>query len=347
MRKCWAILFAILCLALSSALAEDVPETVLFSGSASSGGQPGYITAVFTSHVGGDWDAAQINEGCSFQVTFSGPKQGIYLALSSHSGATWWARIPSSEVEELGEDRWVAHFRYEDIARGWGTNFARLDQVSVYSSTDQPTTVTRIAYMPGEGAPVDDSDGCWDKPDTGIAFIGDSICQNAMLLHGDWNTLLGRGDCANYGIGGQTSRQCAARIGELCGRDYHHVVIICGINDIGYGGSGAEIAANHQAMIEALEAANPDIQVILVSVLPTTEAFFYGMQHRIVELNTALEQLAEQDEHVTFVSCYGDFFDEERGYARPELLSDGLHPNAEGYAIIAERLTGVLPPEED
>ena len=37
----------------------------------------------------------------------------------------------------------------------------------------------------------------------------------------------------------------------------------------------------------------------------------------------------------------------EYEYAYPELLSDGLHPNAEGYAKIAEMFTPYLLPEAE
>ena len=78
-------------------------------------------------------------------------------------------------------------------------------------------TLHKLAYFAGTGDVVDTSGGRWDRPDTGIAFIGDSICQNAKLLYGDWNTILGRSDCANYGIGGQTTLECRARIGGAGG----------------------------------------------------------------------------------------------------------------------------------
>lgn len=347
LRYVWLLLM-LMCLTVLPALAEDASgETVLFEGTASSNAIHANIQFVFTAHVGGAWDAAQMNEGCAFQVTYTGPKWAIYLALSSHSGATQWARVDASEVTDAGDGRWVATFAWPDIVKKWGTNFARLDQMNVFSATGEEVTVTRIAYVPGEGAPADTSDGRWDTPDTGIAFIGDSICQNAKLLFGDWNTLLDRQDCVNYGIGGQTTAHCLARIDELCGRSYDQVVFICGINELGRSDFETGIAANFAAMIQALRENNPELQAVIVSVLPTTEAFYYGMQGRIVTVNASLAKLADELENVTFVDCYSDFLDPDRGYARPELLSDGLHPNADGYAIMAEHLAPALLPKQE
>lgn len=348
MRK-YIFLWLCLCgLFFTRAVAEHAPEeTVLFAGAASTTVENASIQHVFTAHVGGAWDAAQMNVGCAFQVSYTGPENGVYLALSSHSGARQWARLDPDAVTDLGEGRWTALFTYENILRSWGNSFARLDQLNVFSCSAQPITVNRIAYIPGEGDPVDASDGRWDKPDQGIAFIGDSICQNPLYLYGDWNALLNRSDCVNYGIGGQTTVECLARIDELCGRHYDQVVFICGINELGRGDYETGIVANFDAMIQTLKADQPGIQAVIVSVLPTTEAFYFGMQSRIVRLNAILEQYASQTENVTFVNCYDDFVDTERGYAKPELLTDGLHPNADGYAIIAERLSGVLVPERD
>lgn len=338
----------LLCLFFRPGLAEDRPtEDVLFSGAAASNAENASIQHVFTAHVGGLWDAAMMNQGCAFEVRYSGPENSVYLALSSHSGARQWARLDADTTSQQEDGTWTSVFGYETIVRAWGNNFARLDQLNVFSKSSEPITVMRIAYIPGQGDPVDPSDGRWDKPDQGIAFIGDSICQNALYLYGDWNALLGRSDCVNYGIGGQTTVECLARIGELCGRHYDQVVFICGINELGRSDYETGIVANFDAMIQTLRADNPDVRAVIVSVLPTTEAFYYGMQGRIVRLNAILEEYAGQAEHVAFVNCYNDFIDAERGYAKPELLSDGLHPNADGYAVMAQRLRDALVPAQE
>ena len=346
LKRVW-MLMLLICLSVLPALAEEAPgETVLFAGASSGDAVNANIQFVFTAHVGGEWDAAQMNKGCAFQVTYTGPEDAIFLALSSHSGARQWARLDPDETADADDGCWIATFSWANFVSSWGTNFARLDQLNVFSKTDDKVTVTRIVYIPGEGEPADTSDGRWSRPDTGIAFIGDSICQNAQLLYGDWNELLGRADCSNYGIGGQTTTHCLARIDELCGRSYDQVVFICGINELGRSDYQTGIAANFAAMIQALQESNPDIQAVIMSVLPTTEAFYYGMQGRIVQVNASLEALAEETANVTFVNCYDDFLDPDRGYAKPELLSDGLHPNADGYAIMAKHLAAVLVPEK-
>lgn len=327
-------------------LQDDLNATAtLFRGSVTTSSANANMSFVFTRHVGGEFDASQINPGSHFYVEYSGAKNGVYLALSSHSGATQWSRINADETIKLENGRYAAIFRYDNFAKVWGTNFARLDQLTVFSATAAEVTLHRVAYFTGEGDPVDLSDGRWSRPDTGIAFIGDSICQNALLLYGDWNAILGRSDCVNFGIGGQTSVDCRARIEELASRDYRMVVFICGINDIGRGYTKEEIVANFDAMITAIREKNPDCEFLLVSVLPTTSAFYAGQQAKINLLNMAYKRYASRNSGVTYVDVYSSFTAKTGDYAYPELLSDGLHPNREGYAKMAEILNQYLPAE--
>ena len=327
-------------------LQDDLNATAtIFRGSATASSNNASLHYAFTAHVGGDFDASQINPGSRFYVEYSGARNGVYLALQSHSGATQWSRVNADETQELENGRYVAWFNYDNFARAWGTNFARLDQLTVYTTTPRAVTLHRIAYFAGEGEPTDTSDGRWSRPDTGIAFIGDSICQNPIYSFGDWNAILGRSDCSNFGIGSQTTVECRARIGELAARDYSAIVFICGINDVGRGYTKEEIVANYDAMISAVRAQNPDCQFLIVSVLPTTEAFFAGQQGKINLLNMALKRYASKTQGVTYVDVYSSFTAKTGAYAYPELLSDGLHPNREGYAVMAELLTPYLPAE--
>lgn len=327
-------------------LQDDLNATAtLFRGAATTNAANSSLTYVFTQHVGGDFDASQINEGSRFYVEYTGRKNNVYLAFSSHSGATHWTRVNPDETVELENGRYASWFSYDNFSKAWGTNFARLDQLTVYTSIAGETTLHRLAYFAGEGEPVDTSDGRWDRPDEGIAFIGDSICQNALLIYGDWNTILGRSDCVNYGIGAQTSVECRARIDELANRQYRMVVFIIGINDIGRGYTKEEIVANVDAMIQAVKANHPECEFLIVSVLPTTSAFYAGQQAKINLLNMAYKRYASKTSGVTFVDVYSSFTPKTGEYAYPELLSDGLHPNQAGYAVMADILKNYLPEE--
>ncbi len=329
----------------------ELGETaVLYEGMVTSTSINTNMTFFFTKHVGGEWDASVINEGSFFYVEYTGEEGGIYLAFLSASGGTNWATVYPDETGINATGKYYSIYTYESVAKAYGTNFNRLDQIQVFSATSKEVTLRRILYFTGEGAPVDTSDATWDRPDTGIAFIGDSIVQNPLVdtshLKGiDWNGILNREDCVNYGIGGQTTQECAARIDELAKKNYSKVVMLCGINDIGRGLTNSQIVDNYETMVEALCEKNPEIEIYIISVLPTTPAFYTGMQSMITALNTRLQAFALKYENVTYVDCHSSFVGEDE-YCKDGLTFDGLHPNLTGYEVIAEILTPYLEEKE-
>ena len=296
---------------------------------------------IFTKHAGGNFDTARMNEGCAFTMTYTGEKNGLSLTLISHSGGNRWARMTASEVTENEDGSFTALYDYNTIVRTYGTNFVRLDEIRAVSNTAARMTCRKIQYIPGEGAVADTSDGKWSRPSTGIAFIGDSITQNVLANEGDFNTLLGRNDCVNFGIGGQTSRHLAARIDEVADRDFSRLVIWCGINDIGAGISADETFNNIKSMIAACREKNEGMTFVIISVLPTTPAFYTREQDKIVARNDLLRAFADENDDVTFVDAYSAFVGED-GYCRDGLTLDGLHPNHAGYLLVKERLAPVL-----
>lgn len=349
---CAIFIFSLLSVSVFAAETNAAPPSadgnfmVLYEGNQQSDGRNSFLIYFFTKHVGGEWDASSITEGSFFYAEYLGASDGVYLSFSSASGGPGWVAVYADETGTTAEGNNYSIFRYDNFSNVYGNNFARLDQIQAYSNTDESVTLKKIAYVDGGGNPVDTSDGTWDRPDSGIAFIGDSIVQNPLtngsdLKNLDWNGILGRTDCANYGIASQTTVQCADRIDELAKKNYDKAVILCGINDLGHGYANSKIIANYEKMITALKEKNPKIKIYIISVLPTTSAFFKNQQWKIVALNTEIKLMTEEMKDVTYVDCHTPFVGED-GYCRPELVIDGLHPNLDGYAIIADTLNPYL-----
>lgn len=102
------------------------------------------------------------------------------------------------------------------------------------------------------------------------------------------------------------------------------------------------IEANIESMVELAKA--NDIRVVIASVLPISD---YNKNkdgqpivrstnrplEKIIALNKWIEQYAKTNGLV-----YLDYFSavvDGKGYLRPDLADDGLHPNANGYRIMA------------
>jgi lysophospholipase L1-like esterase len=174
-----------------------------------------------------------------------------------------------------------------------------------------------------------------------VVFMGDSIT-DAWPRYGDpfkSNTsYIGRG------ISGQTTPQMLIRFRpDVIDLQPKAVVILAGTNDIA-GNTGPmtneEIQANLMSMAELAKVHK--IRVILSSITPTS-AYHVGPtgvpqtqtrpMERIRALNDWMKKYAAAEGHI-----YLDYFSamlDQSGMLRTELSGDDLHPNAQGYAIMA------------
>jgi lysophospholipase L1-like esterase len=142
----------------------------------------------------------------------------------------------------------------------------------------------------------------------------------------------------NRGISGQTTPQMLVRFQQ----DVVHlkpaaVVILAGTNDIA-GNTGPttnQMIEDNFASMAAVAKRN-GIKVVLAS---TTPAFNYpwkpGVEpvERIRALNKWLKEFCSQEDCI-YLDYYSSMAD-ERGAMRPGLAIDGVHPTAQGYAIMA------------
>ena len=324
---------------------ESDGSYALFKGSKTATGAQALLTYLYTKHVGGEFDTAAINEGSYFTAEYTGEEGNLILALASVSGTTEWVSVAPTMTTTLANGRYLSTFSIADCIAKFGTNLKRLDQIQMYTYGDDGTTITlkSLKYYAGTGAVIDtDGESKWtNKEMNGIGFIGDSIVQNALLKYGDWNTILDRTDCANWGIGGQTTVHVANRIDDMLDGNYEKIVILCGINDIGNGVTQDTTISNYKEIFAKIHEKLPDTTVYVISVLPTREPFYVDGQDKIVAMNTALKTLISDYSYVTYVDCYSAFVGSD-GYCIEDYVFDGLHPNETGYGVIASVLNPVL-----
>ena len=177
-----------------------------------------------------------------------------------------------------------------------------------------------------------------------VVFFGDSITDAWSL--GEY--FPGK-PYLNRGIGGQTTSQMLVRFRQdVIDLDPKIVVILAGTNDIA-GNTGPtrleDIEANYTSMAEL--AGTHKIGVIFSSVLPvhnytpqSEELFATRPRDQILALNQWLQHYCANHAYI-----YLDYFSamvDEKGLLRKELASDGLHPKAEGYKIMAPLAEGAI-----
>jgi lysophospholipase L1-like esterase len=181
------------------------------------------------------------------------------------------------------------------------------------------------------------------KTENRVVFMGDSITDS-------WDDPIYGGffpgkPYIDRGISGQTTPQMLIRFRpDVIALKPRVVVILAGTNDLA-GNTGPTtleaIEDNFRSMSE-LATAN-GIRVVFASVLPVSD---YELRdgkpitqtvrrppEKIIALNRWLQEFARAHHEV-----YLDYFSamvDDKGFLKDELSDDGLHPNAQGYAVMA------------
>jgi lysophospholipase L1-like esterase len=168
-----------------------------------------------------------------------------------------------------------------------------------------------------------------------VVFMGNSITEGWAR---SFATLFPGKPYVGRGISGQTTPQMLVRFRQdVIALKPKVVVILGGTNDIAgnTGPSTLEMIEDNLASMTELARAN-GIRVVLASVLP---AFDYpwkpGLEPapKIVALNAWIKQYAERIGAV-YVDFHSAMADERQGM-KSNLATDGVHPNAAGYALMA------------
>jgi lysophospholipase L1-like esterase len=174
------------------------------------------------------------------------------------------------------------------------------------------------------------------KDENRVVFMGDSITDGWKLAE-----YFPDKPYINRGISGQTTPQMLIRFRpDVIAHKPKVVVILAGTNDIA-GNTGAmtlEMIQDNYASMAELAKAN-GIKVVFASVLPVHD---YNPQRKvtdrrppdkILKLNEWLKDYCAKNGH-TYLDYFSKLVD-DKGFLKAELANDGLHPNAEGYKIMA------------
>jgi lysophospholipase L1-like esterase len=176
-----------------------------------------------------------------------------------------------------------------------------------------------------------------------VVFMGDSITDAWQQPR--YGGFFPGKPYVDRGISGQTTPQMLLRFRpDVIDLAPKVVVILAGTNDIA-GNTGPmtneEIQGNLASMSEL--AHSHDIRVVLASVTPVSAA--HVASPAAIPQTTARPMARIQalnDWIKTYAAAHGDVYldyfsamTDRAGLLRPELSEDDLHPNAQGYAIMA------------
>jgi len=181
------------------------------------------------------------------------------------------------------------------------------------------------------------------KNEQRVVFMGDSITDS-------WDDPRYGGffpgkPYIDRGISGQTTPQMLIRFrADVIDLKPKVVVILAGTNDIAGNTGPTTIVAIEDNLISMAELATANgIRVVFASVLPVSD---YEMRDgkpivqtvrrppaQILELNKWLKDYAAAHHH-TYLDYFSAMVD-DKGFLKNELSDDGLHPNAQGYVVMA------------
>jgi lysophospholipase L1-like esterase len=182
------------------------------------------------------------------------------------------------------------------------------------------------------------------KSEQRVVFLGDSITDGwSKPAYGGF--FPGK-PYVNRGISGQTTPQMLVRFrSDVIALRANVVVILAGTNDIAGNTGPTTLGAIEDNFSSIAELANEHgINVVLASVLPVSD---YGHASKgepinqtarrppaqILELNAWIQRYAAENGY-TYLDYFRAMVDDD-GMLKKELSEDGLHPNAQGYAIMA------------
>lgn len=168
-----------------------------------------------------------------------------------------------------------------------------------------------------------------------VVFMGNSITD--AWIHVDSAFFAGK-PYYDRGISGQTTPQMLLRFREdVVNLKPKVVVILGGINDIAQntGPIPLEITMGNIASMAEIARGN-NIKVVLSSVLPAN-IFPWRKEilpaDKVIALNDMIKEYAAKN-GIVYLDYYTPMVDDKKGL-KPALTTDGVHPNLDGYKIMA------------
>ncbi len=166
-----------------------------------------------------------------------------------------------------------------------------------------------------------------------VVYFGDSITEGWLKGIVGINSA----DVLNRGVGGQTTAQMLVRFrADVLNLNPKIVHLMAGTNDIAGNTGPTSINRIKEAIMSMVEQARGrDIRVILASIPPAKSFGWNPRVNPVPHIRTMNKWIAEYaaKEGLTHVDYYSALADWDGAFNR-SLTFDGVHPNAEGYAVM-------------
>ena len=178
------------------------------------------------------------------------------------------------------------------------------------------------------------------SPDIELLLMGDSITDWWRNEEGRFagkpvlDEYFGHWNIANFGIAGDTTQGVLYRLqnGEGEGFSPRAIMLMIGTNNTGRN-TAAEIAEGVGAVVLELQTRFPDARILLLGIFPRGAADD-PVRETLADINNTISRLHD-GESVHYLDIGNVFLDAD-GNIPTSIMSDALHPSAEGYRLWAE-----------
>lgn len=184
--------------------------------------------------------------------------------------------------------------------------------------------------------------------DLDLLFVGDSITQ-AWSGPGKaaWDKHFAPHGAANLGIGGDQTQHVIWRMqnGNLEGladpkpegaQPPRLAIVMIGTNNLSGGHTPQQVKEGVAGVIEAIQSKVPEVQVLLLAILPRGERVDDPLRAKVAETNKLLEPLAD-GESIHYLDT-GSIFLQEDGTISSQIMPDFLHLSPEAYEKWAQAI---------
>src|SRR6185312_6082131 len=161
-----------------------------------------------------------------------------------------------------------------------------------------------------------------------IHYFGGTPAYHVIRGKSAWDRYLKPLNLQNAGFGWDRIENVLWRVyhGEFDDFKGKNIVLMIGTNNLGIN-SDEEIVEGLQFLIKAIRQRKPDVNIIMVGILPRVKS-----EEHVAAINKKIKEMSLQN-HIDYVDFGKDFL--INGKVNLKLfISDGLHPNADGYDVL-------------
>lgn len=169
-------------------------------------------------------------------------------------------------------------------------------------------------------------------PKNPIVFVGSS-----SILFWDLSKSFPRLPAINRGFGGSQLADVVHFTPRIVLKyEPRLIVLYAGDNDLAAGKTPERVRDDFRAFVKLVHEKLPKMRIIFISIKPSL--FRWSLIDKIRKANALVEAECKNDENLVYLDLVSPMLGDD-GKPRRELFAlDGLHLNAKGYALWAERL---------